>query len=60
VARFVPQEPFEHEATYTATVTTGVRDTSGNALPSSVVWSFTTEVGPAGGSIYLPLVLRQQ
>jgi len=59
MARFVPQEPFQKGATYTATVTTGVHDTSGNALAASYVWSFATEAGPAGGAVYLPLVLRQ-
>ncbi len=58
-ARFVPQERFEYGSTYTATVTTGVRDTSGNALAASYVWSFTAQAGPPGGMIYLPLVLRQ-
>ncbi len=58
-ARFVPQERFEKGATYTATVTTGVRDTSGNALAANYVWSFTTEAAPGGGGVYLPLVLRQ-
>jgi hypothetical protein len=36
-----------------------VHDTSGNALAASYVWSFATEAGPAGGAVYLPLVLRQ-
>jgi hypothetical protein len=57
VARFLPQEPLQKGATYTATVTTGVRDSSGNALAASTVWSFATEK-PAGGRIYLPLIVR--
>jgi hypothetical protein len=28
--------------TYTATVTTGAKDTAGNALAANFVWSFTT------------------
>lgn len=60
VARFLPQEVFRKGATYTATVTTAVHDTSGNALAAGYVWSFTTEVGQAGGRIYLPVVLRQR
>jgi uncharacterized repeat protein (TIGR01451 family) len=58
VARFLPQEPLQKGATYTATVTTGVRDTSGNALAAGTAWSFATEDGPAGGRIYLPLIVR--
>jgi hypothetical protein len=58
-ARFVPQEPFQKGSTYTARATTGVHDTSGNGLAADYVWSFTTQTGPAGGNIYLPLVLRQ-
>jgi uncharacterized repeat protein (TIGR01451 family) len=57
-ARFVPQEPFQYEATYTATMTTVVHDTSGNALAESYEWGFTTEAGPGSGYVYLPLVLR--
>ncbi|MFC2015927.1 Ig-like domain-containing protein [Chloroflexota bacterium] len=60
VARFVAQERFQKGATYTVTVTTGVRDTSGNALASDYVWSFTTETGPDDGWIYLPLVLCRE
>jgi hypothetical protein len=56
-ARFVPSERFQYEASYTATVTTGVRDTSANVLAGGLVWSFTTEAWPAG-HIYLPLVVR--
>jgi hypothetical protein len=55
----VPHEPLLTGRVYTATVTTGVRDTSGNALAGNHVWSFCTEAGPAGGRVYLPLVVRR-
>src|SRR2546428_9404966 len=32
--------------TYTATVTTGVKDLAGNALAGNYVWSFTTGAAP--------------
>lgn len=57
-ARFVSQERLLWNATYTATVTTGVHDTSGNALAANRVWSFTIEAGPPAGTTYLPMVLR--
>ncbi|WP_026209655.1 ice-binding family protein [Cytophaga aurantiaca] len=41
-ATFNPSVVLDANATYTATVTTGVKDASGSALASNVVWSFTT------------------
>ena len=39
---FTPSSPLAMNTVYTATLTTGVRDTFGNALASDSVWSFTT------------------
>lgn len=41
-ATFVPAAPLAAPRTYTATVTTGVRDTGGNALAAVRSWSFST------------------
>jgi len=41
-ARFAVAGAFGKNTTHTATIGTGVRDTSGNALQSPYVWSFTT------------------
>src|SRR5256885_574100 len=39
---FTPSSPLAINTVYTATLTTGVRDTFGNALGSNSVWSFST------------------
>jgi len=41
-ATFTPSSALSASMTYTATVTTGVKDVAGNALGSNRVWSFTT------------------
>jgi hypothetical protein len=41
-ATFTPLYILAANATYTATVTTGVKNQNGNALASNLVWSFTT------------------
>jgi|WetSurSiteA1Bulk_404760.scaffolds.fasta_scaffold00643_2 hypothetical protein len=41
-AIFTPSGSLGYNTTYTATITTGVRDTAGNAMASDYVWSFTT------------------
>lgn len=41
-ATFHPIPNLAHDTTYTATITTGVRDLSGNALAASYSWTFTT------------------
>lgn len=48
-AIFTPSSTLALSTIYTATVTTGATDTSGNALASKLVWSFTT-----GGAICQP------
>jgi methionine-rich copper-binding protein CopC len=44
-ATFRPSSNLDFNTVYTATVTSGATDLSGNGLPSSYVWSFTT--GPS-------------
>ncbi len=41
-ATFSPTENLSSNTEYTATVTTGAKDTSGNALAENYVWAFTT------------------
>jgi N-acetylneuraminic acid mutarotase len=45
VATLTPAANLQGSTTYTATITTGVKDVAGNALVTAYVWSFTT--GPA-------------
>jgi Ice-binding-like/Bacterial Ig-like domain len=42
IASFTPASDLALSTTYTATVTTGAQDLSGNGLASNFVWSFTT------------------
>jgi hypothetical protein len=44
-AVFTPTNNLSPNTVYTATITTGARDLSGNALASDYVWSFTTGAG---------------
>ena len=46
-ATFTPLNSLLSSTTYTATITTGVKDLAGNDLAADFVWSFTT-VAPAG------------
>ena len=41
-AFFIPFAPLDYATNYTASVTTGMRDLSGNALKSGRTWTFTT------------------
>jgi hypothetical protein len=41
-ASFVPDGPLESATTYTATITTGVKDVAGNPLAADEIWSFET------------------
>ena len=50
-ASFLPSNSLAGSTTYTATVTTGVKDASGNALAANKVFSFTTNTNPC-----LPLI----
>jgi len=44
---FTPAAPLAGSTLYTATVTTGAQDPTGNALAANYVWTFTTAVQPA-------------
>ncbi len=41
-ATFTPTNDLAHNTTYTATITTGVKDLAGNALVGNIVWTFKT------------------
>jgi len=41
IASFAPSSSLVNTTTYTATMTTGVKDVAGNALASNKVWTFT-------------------
>ncbi len=45
-ATFTPAGLLAQNATYTATLTTGIKNGAGSSLPSSFVWTFTTGVQP--------------
>src|SRR5438876_318797 len=45
-ATFTPTGNLAPLTTYTATISTGVRDLAGNPLTSDMSWSFTTGVAP--------------
>jgi len=47
-ARFTPADLPAPSTTYTATITTGAMDTSGNSLASDYNWSFTTGTSQQG------------
>ncbi|MBW4028613.1 MAG: DUF3494 domain-containing protein [Acidobacteria bacterium] len=44
---FTPAANLTPNTVYTATITTGAKDLSGNALTAPYTWSFTTGAGPA-------------
>jgi hypothetical protein len=52
VATFTPSAGLSYSSTYTATVTTGVKDVAGNNMASDYSWSFTTMVAPHVTSTY--------
>lgn len=47
-ATFTPSADLEPATTYTATITTGVKDLDGSAMAQSYTWSFTTGGNVAG------------
>jgi len=46
-AIFTPNSELAYDKTYTATITTGIRDPDGNPLAEDCSWTFTTETAPA-------------
>ncbi len=56
-ATFTPSGPLAWLTTYTATVTTGVKDLAGNPLSAPVSWSFTTAPPP---DLIRPLVVSYE
>lgn len=51
---FVPTTPLESNTVYTATITTGAKNTAGIALATNYVWNFTT------GIVVAPLVIATE
>lgn len=45
-ATFTPSSNLAYSTTYTATITTGVKDAAGNAMASPYTWTFTTGAVP--------------
>lgn len=50
-ATFTPASALAYSTTYTATITTGARNTGGTALASNYSWSFTTAANPSSVSV---------
>ncbi|UJS17063.1 MAG: Ig-like domain-containing protein [Candidatus Jettenia sp.] len=46
IARLVPSASLNYSTTYTAEITTEVKDLADNAMASKYLWSFTTEPSP--------------
>ena len=55
-ASFIPMTSLAFSTTYTATLTSGIRDSGGEALPAAKTWSFTTEADrlPPQPLVYSP------
>jgi hypothetical protein len=51
-ATFTPDSLLQHSTTYTATITTGAKNTSGTPLASDFSWGFTTII-PGQGQVFL-------
>ncbi len=50
---FTPGTAFNYNTTYTATLTTGVQDSVGNAMAATFAWSFRTASPPVNSSVLL-------
>jgi hypothetical protein len=57
IASFNPNVDLEINTTYTARLTSGIEDESGNTLDPAVVWSFRTGTGAAQTVAQLPVPL---
>jgi len=53
VAVFTPASNLASATTFTATITTGVRDLAGNALERNLVWTFSTATALGPGTVPL-------
>ncbi len=53
IAAFTPSSNLAASTTYTATITTGAQDVSGNSLAAHYVWSFTTAAQPCQAAVPL-------
>ncbi len=51
IGSFMPTSALAANTSYTATITIGAKDLTGNALAASTVWSFTTGSGPTVTSV---------
>lgn len=49
IATFTPSSSLSYNTTYTASISTAVKDSTGNNLPENYSWSFTTELPPWDG-----------
>lgn len=49
-AVFTPSSSLAYSTTYTATITTGVKDAAGNAMAGTYSWTFTTASAGGGGT----------
>jgi hypothetical protein len=52
-ATFTPTNPLALDTTYTATITTGAQDLSGNPLAANYVWTFITSATPCQATVPL-------
>ncbi len=52
-ATFTPATDLDYNTTYTATITTGAKDLTGNALEDDYTWSFTTQSEPGGEGCFI-------
>ncbi|MCZ3389635.1 MAG: Ig-like domain-containing protein [Actinomycetia bacterium] len=55
MATLTPSAPLAAGASYTATVSTGVKDVAGNAMSNSVSWSFTTAGSTVSTVVLTPI-----
>jgi hypothetical protein len=53
-ATFTPDSLLNYGTTYTATITTGVKNSSGTPLASDFSWNFGIKIIPGEGPVFLP------
>ncbi|MFA7403543.1 MAG: Ig-like domain-containing protein [Pelobacteraceae bacterium] len=59
-ATFIPKSQLNHGTTYTAMIRPYVKDLSGNILPTSYSWTFTTDLGVFSQKIRIPTGSRAE